>query len=136
MVLAFWKAFSGRFSGWTTMPFSSKTVEGSVWTLVQDVRSWADGCLSPARLLPRGRVFTWKRSVPAGRQVFCVPPTRMRSETRVLHSLGCLEIDGLSCFFWWELGVSQQKVTQPVDYYFLRSPGFPPILVIGECILF
>lgn len=71
--------------GWTTMPFSSKTVEGSVWTLVQDVRSWADGCLSPARLLPRGRVFTWKRSVPAGRQVFCVLPTRMRLETRVLH---------------------------------------------------
>lgn len=37
---------------------------------------------------------------------------------------------------WWELGVSQQKVTQPVEYYFLRSTGFPPILVIVECVLF
>ena len=64
-----------RRVGWTRMPFFSKTVEGSVWTLVQDVRSWADGCFSPARLLPRGHVFTWKGSVPAGRQVFCAPPT-------------------------------------------------------------
>lgn len=31
------------------MPFFSETVEGSVLTVVQDIRSGADGPLSPAR---------------------------------------------------------------------------------------
>lgn len=65
----------GRRVGWTRMPFFSETVEGSVWILVQDVRSRADGCLAPARLLPRGCVFTRKGSVPAAGQVFRAPPT-------------------------------------------------------------
>lgn len=65
--------------GETSMPFFSETLEGSAWPGVQDVRSWADGCLSPARLLPRGRVFIRKRSVPAAEQVFRVPPAAERA---------------------------------------------------------
>ena len=72
----------GRRVGWTRMPFFSETVEGSLWTLVQDVRSWAVGCLAPARLLPPGRVFTRKGSVPAAGQVFRAED-RMCLETRL-----------------------------------------------------
>lgn len=61
--------------GWMKKPFFSKTVEGSVLTVVQDVRSWADGFLFPARPPSQRCVFIWKRSVPAGGQVFSAQPT-------------------------------------------------------------
>lgn len=72
------------------MTFFSKTVEGSVLTAVQDVRSTADGFL-PCWLPPSGRVFTWMGSTSVGGQVSWSGGS--------LHSPGCLEMDGVSRLF-------------------------------------
>ena len=78
-----------RRVGWANVTFFSKTVEGSVLTAVQDVRSLADGFLSrwPP---PPGRVFT-DGVYSSGGQVSWAGVSR--------HSPGCLEMDGLSHLF-------------------------------------
>lgn len=71
--------------GWMKMPFFSKTVEGSVLTVVQDIRSGADEFLFPARPpSPRLCVYLeevcscWRTGVLNAADV-------IRLETQVLH---------------------------------------------------
>lgn len=72
------------------MTFFSKTVEGSVLSAVQDVRSLVDRFL-PRWPPPPARVFIWMGSTLAGGQV--------SRGSGSLHSPGCLEMDGVSHLF-------------------------------------
>lgn len=79
------------------MPFFSETVEGSVLTVVQDVRSPADGFLSPARPPSTGLCVYLEEVCSCWRTGVLSAADVVRLETQVLHSLGCLKINGFSC---------------------------------------
>lgn len=105
VALAFWKAFSAWFSsqkgekksiGWIEMPFFSKTVEGSVLTVVQDIRSGADGPLSPAGPHSQRPCVYLEGVCSCQRTGVLSAADEPRLEARVLPWLGCLEMDGFS----------------------------------------
>lgn len=78
------------------MPFFSKTVEGSVLTVVQDILSGADGALSPAGP-PSQRPCVYLEGVCSCQRTG-VPSAadKRRPEARAPRCRGCLETDGFS----------------------------------------
>lgn len=82
--------------GWLEMPFFSETVEGSVLTVVQDVRSPADGFFPPARPPSPGPCVYLGEACSCWWTGVLSAADAVRLETQVLCSLGCLKINGFS----------------------------------------